>query len=186
MTDKINNQWIILDIDGTLSLTIDEDEYQDLSEDIQQCFNKIIYKKYENKDITSDAWVMIRPYLDEFMDFIFKHFNVGVWSIGQPGYVNTMVNHLFKSKGYQPLFVNNFTHCRRCYDPIRFTKPLEESPGKGGLIIDDNQDVVSEGDDYIIVSEFDMIYGDPDIELLNDIELLDLMDQLEIFLKYKF
>ena len=132
---------------------------------------------------------MNRPYLDKFMEFIFQHFNVGVWSIGQPGYVNSMVDHLFKSKGYQPLFVNNFTHCRRCYDPISFTKPLEESPCKSGLIIDDNLDVVSEGDDYIIVSEFDMIYGDEDIELLNemrllnDIELLDLIDQLEIFLK---
>ena len=49
MTDKTNNKWINLDIDGTLSLTIDEDEYQDLSEDIQQCSNNIIYKKMKIK-----------------------------------------------------------------------------------------------------------------------------------------
>ncbi|GAG20380.1 unnamed protein product, partial [marine sediment metagenome] len=179
----------VLDIDGTLSLTVDDDEYNDLGEDIKKYFSKITYKPFENKDITSDAWVMKRPYLDDFLDYIFEHFNVGVWSIGQPGYVNEIVKYLLFDQGHQPAFIYNFTNCHRCYDPIRFTKPLNKCPSKGyGIIIEDQLDVISEGDEYILIPEFDIIYDDEEMELfnemrlINDTELLDLMDQMEVII----
>ena len=169
-------KWIVLDIDGTLSMTIDPEEYHDLDNNTKKYFNKITYHPFENKDFTKDAWVMSRPYLKVFLDYCFEHYRVGVWSIGQPGYVNAIVKHLFE--GYEPEFVYNFTNCHRESNPVRFLKRLSDSPAMDGLIIEDSIEVIDIKDKHVIIQRFDMYL--PDSTDLSDPfdsdEVDDIMD----------
>ena len=160
MSDQIRilpKKWVVFDIDGTLSMTIDPEEYDLLGSELQEYFVPITYKPFERRNITRTAWVMMRPHLDKLLEFVFNNFRVGIWSIGQPGYVTAMTKLLFGKYKYEPEFVYNFTHCVREYDPLRFYKPLSQSPAKGGgIIIDDNPTVIDQEDKSIMVQRFDL------------------------------
>jgi len=174
-TDKL---WIVFDIDGTLSTTIDHDEYNSLTESDKEYFSSIQYKQFENRDIIKEAWVMPRPHLKELLNFCFEHFRVGVWSVGQPGYVDSIVQHLFKDNG--PEFIYNFTHCSREYNPIRIYKPLLNSPAKGGYIIEDSPECIDTNDRSIIIDRFDITCYDfndnSDLDDNSDLEDINLDD----------
>ena len=174
-----NEKWIVLDIDGTLSMTIDTDEYNSLESNIQKYFSKIVYEPYQNKDITREAWVMPRPHLSEFLNYCFEHYHVGIWSIGQPSYVSAVVKYLFTD--YEPIFIYNFTNCERNFkDGIRFTKPLSKSPAKGGIIIEDNLDVVDHLDKHIIIQSFDLYCSNSDDNSDDNISEDNIFDEHSI------
>ncbi len=188
-SDK-KDKWIVFDIDGTLSVTLDTDDYNSLKLSQKRYFNKIVYRPFENRDIFKEAWVMTRPHLSELLNYCFNNYRVGVWSIGQPGYVEVITKYLFGD--HKPEFVYNFTHCPREYNPIRFSKPLSESPAIGGIIIEDSQEVVDSKDKSLIIKRFS-IYDEKSLSesddtslesvidfniLLNDTCLVDLIDIL--------
>ncbi len=151
--------WIVFDIDGTLSMTLDQEDFESLEFNEKQYFQPIEYESLGKKQIT--VWVMIRPHLKVLLEFAFKNYQVGVWSIGQPNYVNSIVQHLFFDNGFKPEFVYNFTHCYRDYEPhLRFYKPLSKSPAKGGILIEDSPEVVDFQDEHIIIQRFDIFPPD--------------------------
>lgn len=76
---------VILDIDNTLVHSIVRGE-ETLEEP---------YKKYGLKldAIRMDEfWVVFRPFLREFLRYLFDNFNVAVWSLGEKEYVNKIVD----------------------------------------------------------------------------------------------
>lgn len=153
-TTKNQKPWVVFDIDGTLTMTIDPEEYEDLDSNLKEHFKPFYYKPFERRDIIREAWVMRRPYLDKLLKFSFDNFRIGIWSIGQPGYVKAMVDLIFD--GYSPEFVYDFTHCVREYNPLRFYKPLSQSPAKEGHIVEDSPEVVDKKDNYILIQRFDL------------------------------
>ena len=167
-------RWIVLDIDGTLSMTVDQDEYLEMDVSTSHHFEKISYGG--SRGGVEIAWVMIRPNLKYFLDYCFKNFKVGVWSMGQPKYVKSMVKHLFGS--HDPVFVYDFRNCRRVHYPeIKITKPLNESPAKGGHIIEDDPRSIHRGDNNIIIPRFDT---DHITDHSIDLELLTLIESLKL------
>jgi hypothetical protein len=72
---------VILDIDETFLYFISEKYYahswNTLSDEEKA--------KYKQIPIRGGVFI-VRPYLSEFLDFVFKHFNVGIWTWSDPEY----------------------------------------------------------------------------------------------------
>jgi hypothetical protein len=117
---------------------------------------------------TTNLWIHKRPGFDLFLSKCFESGNVGVWSMGQPGYVDAIVS-LFPHK---PAFVYNWCHCDRAKGKI--FKRLNNIPHTGKiLMIDDKTDILEMCDrvDTYIISEWH--HRDN-----NDTALYDLSDSL--------
>ena len=96
-------------------------------------------------------WIHKRPGFDMFLEKCFEHSVVGVWSMGQPGYVEEIVK-LFPQK---PKFVYNWCNCDR--EPGRIFKRLDNIPCDGSIVmIDDKRDILQESDrvEIIIIPEW--------------------------------
>jgi hypothetical protein len=155
---------IVLDLDGTLVYASDK-------------------KKGDAENITfndmhgdpMNLWVHKRPGFDTFLRECFRSTStVGVWSMGQPGYVNAVVS-LFPQ---QPAFVYNWCDCDRDIrrsNGIIFKK-LDNIPHNGKVImIDDSKNVLETCDriNTFIVSEWhprntdDTVLSDLSVLLFN-------------------
>lgn len=99
----------------------------------------------------TELWVHKRPGFDTFLQRCFREGDVGVWSRGQPGYVEAVVN-LFPEK---PKFVYNWCHCDR--EKGKIFKRLNSIPHDGRIIMveDDISNVeLCDRISIIIVSEW--------------------------------
>jgi hypothetical protein len=131
---------IVLDLDGTLV----DSTYKNRG-------NGILIKYSDYSGDPDTIWVHKRPGFDNFLEICFKLFTVGVWSMGQPSYVEAIVK-LFPQP---PAFIYNWTHCDR--DSNRVYKRLKEIPYDGNiLMIDDKADILELCDrvDTLIVPEW--------------------------------
>ncbi len=151
--NKFNNMQpydcIVLDLDGTLVVS---DEKQEGNAE------KIVFPDMHGD--TMELWVHKRPGFENFLNKCFESAVVGVWSMGQPGYVNAVVD-LFPQK---PAFVYNWCHCDRSNGKI--FKRLNNIPHNGKVImIDDRIDVLELSDRIttFIVREWDPIFVDDNV-----------------------
>ena len=132
---------IVLDLDESLVRTSSSSKgFESLSEDAQ----KRAYKLYMNEEM---MWGVRRPYLEEFFDYCFANFEVGVWSAGDDSYVKMLCDQLFVKKNHKPLFVWGRSKCFKFKD--EYLKPLErifeEFPHidrHNTLIIDDKESMI--------------------------------------------
>ncbi|CAH6420863.1 NLI interacting factor phosphatase [uncultured virus] len=138
--DTIRYDCVVLDLDGSLVYSSDENEGDGL------CI------KYIDSDgEPSEIWVHKRPGFDEFLVKCFEKATVGVWSMGQPGYVEAVVA-LFPQR---PLFVYNWCNCDR--SPGRIFKRLNNIPYIGNIVmVDDCPDILEESErvDTLIIPEW--------------------------------
>lgn len=97
---KKNN--LILDIDETLISAIDFHEV-----------NSAVERSLKNHKVIkmNDYLIALRPGVEEFLDFAFANFNVGVWSAGTRPYVKEVVRKLITSRGHKLDFELNRVHC---------------------------------------------------------------------------
>ncbi len=152
---------IVLDLDGTLV---------DSCEEREGMAEKILFRDMHN-DVT-ELWVHKRPGFDQFLTDCFKAGDVGVWSMGQSGYVNAVVS-LFPQ---QPLFIYNWNHCDRDFSKQygQIFKRLNNIPYQGSiLMIDDHHDVLELSDriDTLIIPTWTY-------EQFDDQTLIDLSTSL--------
>mgnify|MGYP001568317036 CR=1 FL=1 len=120
----MTNRVIVIDIDETLVRTFDEDEdisYSNFKEIVDELpliaksriYQFDLYDVIEGTRGKGDKMRMfgvIRPYVDEFLEFCFKYFQlVCVWSAGKPDYVDGICQTLFKDKS--PHIVYTSEHC---------------------------------------------------------------------------
>jgi hypothetical protein len=99
-----NKPKVVLDIDGTLIQSISPRTLQENNE----TFRKYVFKCKElsnnNEEICECKniieWngylIQERPYLNEFLDFLFQKFDVGVWTAGSEDYAHMMCSEIFK------------------------------------------------------------------------------------------
>lgn len=149
---------IVLDLDGTLIASSHKNRGDG------------IFTTYLDYDGSVDTvWIHKRPGFDLFLETCFKLYTVGVWSMGQPDYVDAVVKLFPRS----PAFIYNWTHCDR--DSTRVFKRLEQIPCSGNiLMVDDKLDILEISDriDTLIVPEWiPQQHGDN--------ILLDLINQLQ-------
>ena len=182
---NINNiKNIILDLDETLINSIIPGEL--LYSNKGNIFKKK-EKLFTHHMMDVDFIVVERPHLQTFLDFIFKNYNVSVWTAASKSYALFIIeNILLKSNKKRKLdYILYDSHCNYSKHNTNCIKQLEQLfhlPNynrRNTLIIDDN-DEVSEGnqsiDNKIIhIKKFSFFNNDSE----NDTELLQIKNFLE-------
>lgn len=72
-------------------------------------------------------WVNKRPGLDLFLDFIFKYFQVGIWTAADKEYATQICKKVLtyeQVKKIKFIYSRNFCHLDQNENPPMFTKPL--------------------------------------------------------------
>lgn len=110
---------IVLDLDETLIHTITITKKHSAKLAKISDFHFVIEKQY--------FWVNKRPGLDLFLDFIFKYFQVGIWTAADKAYATQICKHILtydQVKKIKFIYSRNFCHLDRTETPTSFTKPL--------------------------------------------------------------
>jgi TFIIF-interacting CTD phosphatase-like protein len=173
---------IILDLDQTI-----------ISSEYHDRFNERLYaskmKRLHHLRMPGEFVIFQRPHLQEFLDYIFKNFNVSVWTAASRDYGLYIVENfiLTKPERHIDFFFYSY-HCNFCMKTENKLKPLNVLWDTFGLInynqnntmiIDDNWDVYkTQPKNTFMIKEFK--YDDPDSE--KDDELAKLIVLLK---KYK-
>jgi hypothetical protein len=89
MLQKIEN--VILDIDHTLVHTITYEEFETLPIEVLQDLQFEYFEKDEFK-----AVIILRPFLNEFLDYLFTNFNVALWTAGEEEYAHMIIEKVIK------------------------------------------------------------------------------------------
>ncbi len=110
---------IIFDLDETLIHTLD------ITPDYVAEYAKSsdLYFKIDG----NYYWIMKRPGLDLFLEFIFKYFNVGIWTAGEKEYAKEICKRILtRPQLHRIRFIyrRNFCHLDSSTNPAMFTKPL--------------------------------------------------------------
>lgn len=131
-----NINCIILDIDNTLVHSINP--------------NLVHYdwlKKFKTV-MSKDFCIFLRPKLEEFLDYIFSKYTVGVFSAGDSEYVNFVVKNIIENNNRKVYF----TLCNKDFDTCKFEtgeiKSIKWVSQKFPLFTIDNTMII---DDYFLV-----------------------------------
>jgi len=110
---------LILDLDNTLLSSVPIEDFAK---------GKVDPSKINKFDVTRmDDYYLIfhRPYLQKFLDYIFRNYNVSVWSAGTKDYVLFIVKNIILSKPGRKLdYVMFRYHCKISEDIYGNTKDL--------------------------------------------------------------
>jgi TFIIF-interacting CTD phosphatase-like protein len=121
---------LVLDLDESLLHSIKDDEEGYGS------------TKMEYIDMGKYFRVHFRPYYRVLLQFLFKHYDVAIWSAGTEQYVDFIVKRLEKVTRKKFKFVWSVDMCEKSLKKYRVTKALEllkEYPNV--IIVDDNPEI---------------------------------------------
>jgi TFIIF-interacting CTD phosphatase-like protein len=93
---------IILDLDNTLIYSIPQDKFPKKK-------NHLHSMKYHKMD--DDYYVFERPGLKPFLNWLFKNFNISIWSAASPEYVEFIVKNIIEKNGRSVEYVLNSDNC---------------------------------------------------------------------------
>jgi hypothetical protein len=140
---------IILDLDETLISAIDVREMKSDKELIENY--KLRQKLFKCHKMDNDYIITERPGVQEFLDFIFKHFNVSVWTAASKEYALFVIERVILTKSNRKLdFICFSYHCDLSRQKTGCIKQLNNQfyhfaqyNPDNTLIIDDNQNVLT-------------------------------------------
>lgn len=122
----MKKKWnIFLDLDQTLisaePLEKDDNEFLDINN--REIKKKI--KKYKWHNMDGYYAVFERPYLQEFLDFIFENFNVSIWTAATKSYALFIIRNIILVKPNRKLdYIFFKQHCKYSYKFNKKTKNL--------------------------------------------------------------
>jgi NLI interacting factor-like phosphatase len=107
------------------------------------------YLKYKDdfnyKDFENTYRIFERPYLQQFLDKLFKHYRVAVWTAAGISYANFIIKNFILTKPNRKLeFVMWSDHCDVSEERYNHPKKLKmlNFYEKKSVIFDDNEDVL--------------------------------------------
>lgn len=148
------NFHIVLDLDNTIISSLSEKEYKQAKIDPAMKVVKVCDGAY---------YTAARPYLDEFLDYLFKHFKVSVWTAASEGYAKEIIDR-FVIKNKKERKLEHFFFDKHCQDSMktinkRCPKDLQYLFKKNigftadnTVIIDDLHEVISHNKDNVVDS----------------------------------
>ena len=171
---------IVLDLDNTLISSLTEEEYKNRKTNKNIKFTPVCNGMY---------YTIARPHLDAFLTYIFKHFQVSVWTAASKDYAVEIINK-FIIKGKKDRKLKSFLYDYHCEESIENINPdtpkdlryLYLAKNKkfneyNTVIVDDHKDVIKNNKNNVIDSEyFDANKKNP----LQDTFLLNLIRDLKI------
>jgi TFIIF-interacting CTD phosphatase-like protein len=170
---------VILDLDQTLISAEEIDKFN-----FQKFKNKMNLFQYEQLD--DDYLIFARPHLQEFLDYLFKNFNVSIWTAATKGYALFIIDKFIKIKANRKLdFIFFSYHCdfsmkrtkkSKCLDILSSLFNIESYNLSRTFIIDDNDEVKqSQSCNCYHVKPFYFVAAKSD----EDKVLLELISKLE-------
>lgn len=164
---------IILDLDNTLISAIDDEDARNM--DIELLYRQ--QRAFEWMYMDNDFKIFFRPGLQEFLCWLFKHFNVSVWTAASQSYAIFIIDNIILTRPERKLdFILWSDHCKtsksmyrhnKCIDMLSEIIPDEYRPDRT-FIIDDLPEVyMSQPTKCIHIRPFDVT----DPESVNDTEL---------------
>jgi|688.fasta_scaffold185111_3 hypothetical protein len=181
-TKKVNFN-LVLDLDNTIISSLTKDEFENRKIDNKVKFQPVCNGLY---------YTMERPYLNEFLNYIFPRFHVSVWTAASKDYAQEIIEKfIIKGKKNRKLrgFLYN-SHCKESMDLInpktmKDLRYLYVSKNKlfnpnNTVIIDDLKEVLNNNKKNSIDSEY---FDSSKKNALNDTFLLQLMKDLDIVYK---
>ena len=161
--DSLNSKTkphIFLDLDNTILSSI---PVEDLTK-----YNDILQKKTLGLKMHYMEKLYIlyeRPYLQEFLNFIFEHFNVSIWTAATQKYCVFIIKNMFDGRPLQNvLFSNNCTQSKRRFNDnskdlrmLKFVYKLEDS--LNCFILDDYKENVidTQPECSLLAESFDVL-----------------------------
>ena len=131
---------LILDLDETIIHSV---QFKSFKKKNGQHSDK--HKKFQMDD---DYIVHYRPYLDEFLDFIFENFNVSIWTAACKQYSIHIINKIMNTKKLDYVFFEDHvsmasktTNCLKKLDILWDVYKLPNYHQQNTFILDDNSDV---------------------------------------------
>lgn len=97
---------VILDLDNTLIYSISCNK---LPKNKSSHLHSMKFHKMDN-----DYYVFERPGLQDFLDWLFKNYNVSVWSAASPDYVEFIVKNIVENNKRKLEYVLNSDNCEKC------------------------------------------------------------------------
>lgn len=172
-------QNIILDLDQTV---ICSEALEDLTEaDVKRIM------KYFNYQIMEPYYAVVeRPHLQEFLDYIFAHYNVSVWTASSPEYSDWIVKHIliagrperrlhFKFDSRHCGVSKKLTKCSKKLNLLWYDYQLKGYDVHSTLLIDDHPSIYkAQKKNVLWVPEFNCLEegSEKDKELLGIMALL--------------
>ncbi len=103
---KSKNINVVLDLDNTLIYSIPCDK---LPKNSNSYLHSMKFYKMDD-----DYYVFERPGLQEFLDWLYKNYNITVWSAASPDYVDFIVKNIIEKNGRKVDYVLNSDNCENC------------------------------------------------------------------------
>lgn len=181
---------IILDLDQTC-ISAEETDTFNVKKHLTN-FNKYIDVNQDGPaDMDGIYTIFERPHLQEFLDYIFVHFNVSVWTAASETYGIFVIENIIapEGSGRQLDFYLNSQHCSESRKIAHATKNLDmlytvwKLPGYtpyNTIIIDDLKEIhTCQPENCISIKAFEFTKRNA----MDDKELLHVIEQLKLFNK---
>lgn len=172
---------IVLDLDNTIISSFSKEEYNKLKIDHKNKFKPVLSGMY---------YTMERPYLNEFLDYLFSHFHVSVWTAASKSYAKQIID-TFIIRGKKNRKLRSFLHYDHCQESMDNINPKTMKDLKylflvknkmfnqnNTVIIDDLKEVLNNNKKNSIDSEY---FDGSKKNAPNDTFLLQLMKDLNSF-----
>jgi TFIIF-interacting CTD phosphatase-like protein len=164
---------VILDLDHTIISAVEMNKLDTVYDP----------KAFRYKDFADTYRIYERPYLQQFLDRLFKTYRVAVWTAAGISYANFIIqNFILNKKGRKLEFVMWSEHCEYSeekYDHQKKLKLLNFIQGPV-VILDDNDEVLyTQTNKSVDSRDFNVAYEDAK----DDDFLLTAIDEIEKKLK---
>jgi TFIIF-interacting CTD phosphatase-like protein len=136
---------IILDLDETLINSVEIEEYEKIKDDFKS-------ERLKSHNMEDYYKVFERPYLQKFLDYVFKHFNVIIWTAASKDYAIFIIKHIIlagKNRNLKYIFFKY--HCD--------TSKKYQNGSKNLKLLSDNYEIpyISENG-AIIIDDYDEVH----------------------------
>jgi hypothetical protein len=95
----------LLDLDNTIIYSLE-------IEKVPKNMKNHWINSFKSYEMTGEFLVFERPGLQKFLDWLFKYFNVSVWSAASPSYVDFIVDNIIEKNGRRVEYVLNSNNCK--------------------------------------------------------------------------
>ncbi len=142
---------ILLDIDNTLLCSQDISSFNVVEEK-----KKTKYNKLEKHTIKGYYEVFERPYLQEFLKFIFKNFNVFIWTAASDDYAEFVITNIIKNNKKIKAVLHS-EHCDKSFKNSK-SKSIKDLSllwdGRNKLGLDESIIKMFRKDNTIIIDDY--------------------------------
>jgi TFIIF-interacting CTD phosphatase-like protein len=189
--DKEYKMNVILDLDNTIINALEENDRKKLPIDFSN--------KFQYKDYIPYFRIYARPHLEEFLNYLFKHYNVAVLTAAEKDYATFIVNNFILTKPGRKLefvfYRNHVDTSEKVFGGMKDLRMLWDLYKVRGFypsntVIIDDLDLVYQTNMFNTIRLYPFFVVDeetyePNYEASNDTELLNVIQKLE-FLRNKF